>query len=280
MSVVAVAMLAATLFGRVQLQDDPPVAARPKAGTITGRITPAEMVKTIRAVSRADGKGFLPDEFDKKTGRFRFQKMPGATAYDICITTTDGRDYEGIDLDFAGARLAQLAEMRRKKLALPAKKKPEKFLAEDVRAIEKFVADWQDFLDTRRILYISGQGNRAVVLIELMRTREFHKSRKPRSKDSELIWRIELWYLARQSGGWERLPNTERLLRRARMVPRDWQQKIAVEYYPQLTARLDAAGQSKPIRFTIPSKPDPTRGRPARTKIKLQTRPHVLGLGK
>ena len=264
---------------KVELQDDPPVMVKPKAGAISGQISPAEKIQTIRAVSRVTGKTFLPEKFDEKTGQFKFPKMPGDTAYDICIVTTDGREFEGIDPEFTGAKLRKLAELRRKELALPTTKINAKFSLDDVRAIKEFVAGWQDFLDTRRIIYIRGQGNRATVLIELMRTREFYQSRKPGEDAGQIVWRSELWYMQKQGGGWEKLPNVEKLLRRERTQPREFH-KISIEYYPQLTARLSAAGQCKPIHFKIPKKPDPTRGRPANTKINLKTKPHILGVGK
>lgn len=264
---------------KVQLQDDPPIMTKPKSGAIIGQITPAEKIQNVRAVSRVSGKIFLPKKFDKKTGRFEFKNMPGRAAYDICIVATDGREFEGIDLEFTGARLERLAELRRAELGLPAGKTTAKFSTADVRAIQEFVANWQDFLDTRRILYIHGQENRATVLIELMRTREFHKSSKGGEDAEQIIWRIELWYMQKQGGGWEKLPNVEKLLRRERTQPSQWQ-KISVEYYPQLTARLSEAGVSDPILFKIPTNPDPTRGRPAHTKINLKTKPHIQGIEK
>jgi len=270
----------------VPLQDDPPVAAGPKAGAIVGRITPAELVRadTLRAVSRVSGASFPPASFDAKTGEFRFVNIPGGQAWDICFATTDGRDYEGIDLEFVGARLDRLAQLRRKSLGLSgrdAKKPPAKFLAQDARAIEKFVQDWQDFLDTRRVLYIQGQGQRATLLVELMRTRDFHKSRQA-GGPGQVVWRVELWYMRKQGGGWARLANVERLLRRRRCSLAELQRSVAVEYYPQLSASLNDAGQAKPIRFAIPDikNPDPTRGRPAKAKLTPKTKPHILGMEK
>ncbi len=260
---------------KIELQDDPPILARPKPGRITGQVTPAGKIKTLRAVSRITGQTYRPEQFDENTGRFSFQNMPGDSAYDICVVTTDGREFEGIDLEFISARLDRLAEMRRVELGVPSEKIEEQFSIEDVRAIQEFVASWQDFMDTKRILYIQCQGNRATVLIELMRTREFHKSRNQGQAQSQLVWRIELWYMQKQGGGWAKLPNVERLLRRERSQLDEWQ-KISVEYYPQLTARLDAAGGCEPINLKIPETPDPTRGRPANTEIDMLTKPNVL----
>jgi hypothetical protein len=109
------------------------------------------------------------------------------------------------------------------------------------------------------------------MLVELMRTREFYQSA------GKVIWRVELWYFEYQHGGWERLPNTERVLHRQRIDPEDWR-KIDLEYYPELTVRISPAGSSPQIKFTIPDKPDPSRGRPAGTAPDIPAEPHVLGL--
>lgn len=255
--------------GRVKLVDDPPLPA-PKPGTLKGRILPAGKVRTLRAVRRATGKIHTPATFDAKTGRFTFADLPGDATYDLCITTDDGRDVEGIDLSFVDARLERLAAARRKQLNLPARK-PGAFTQKDVKEILRFVMEWKDFMDTRRVLYLQGRGDRATALVELMRLKEFHNTK------ADVVWRIELWYFVRRGGGWERLANVERVLRRVRARPGEWKQ-ISVEYDPRLSMTLDAAGRSRPLHYTIPSEPDPAKGRPAETPPKLKTQPKVLGV--
>ena len=107
------------------------------------------------------------------------------------------------------------------------------------------------------------------MLVELMRTKEFYSSA------GKIIWRVELWYFEYNHGGWERMANQERVLRRERIDPAQWK-KIDLEFYPQLTARVEADGSSKPVEFKIPEKPDPSCGRPANTAPELKTDPHIL----
>ena len=274
---LAVGLLCFGVFSQtVKLVDDPPVVPKPKPGKLTGRITPAGKIGTLKALSRVTGKTYLPASLDKNTGEFVFTDLPGDAVYDVCVTTRDGRQIEGIDLEFVDARLGRLAELRRKQLGLPRKKKPD-FTRRDAEAILKFAADWKDFMDFRRVLYIRGHGDRATVLVELMRTREFYNSREHGAETGDLVWRIELWYMEKRGGGWERIPNVERVLRRLRAKPSEWR-KIDVEYYPALTGRIDAGGKSQPVKFRIPEKPDPSRGRAAGTKIDIKTKPHVLGV--
>lgn len=254
----------------VELREDPPVARPPKAGDITGTMTPAEKVDTLRAVSRATGKSYLPNEFDRKTGRFAFKGLSGDARYDLCALTKDGRDYQGIDLDFVDARMLRLAALRRKQLGLPPERS-HTFNADDVKWLVKFVKDQRTFTHIHRPIYIKGHGRRATVLLELIRTRPFVKSQ------GKMVWRMELWYFDYQFGGWEKVANQERVLERKRILPAQWR-KIHIEYYPQLSAYVDEGGQGKPVAFRIPDKADPSRGRAAGTKPEIETRLHVLGL--
>ncbi|MFB3890473.1 MAG: hypothetical protein ACE15C_00475 [Phycisphaerae bacterium] len=269
-----------------KLAEDPPLVAKPKDGDITGTIAPAGKVSanSVTAVSRVTGKTYTPASFDKATGKFTFKNMPGDAAYDIVINTSDGRQIEGIDLDFADSRLLALAAQRRKDLGLPPEE-PHEFGQQDVDALMNYVTKLEDFMEQRRVLYIQPHGPRATMLIELMRTREFYSSA------GKIVWRVELWYFEYQHGGWERLPNQERVLQRERIDPDAWK-KIDREYYPELTARIAADGtlkassgtvkaadgKSTEIKFNIPDKPDPSRGRPAGTEPNIPASPHVIGL--
>jgi hypothetical protein len=270
---IALALAAGLAVGAaaVELAEDSPPVPAPRAGDVTGAIEPAAQIATLKAVSRATGKTYLPDSLNKNTGRFVFKGLPGQAAYDICLTTADGRTFEGIDLGFVDERMLELAAERRRQLSLPQEREPA-FGQRDVEELVKFVADLKDFMEIRRVLYLRGQGRRATMLVELMRAREFFAQ-----KGSELIWRVELWYFENRFGGWERLANQERVLRRERVPQAAWT-KIAIEWRPQLTARVRSDGTSEPVRFEIPAAPDPSRGRPANTDIELKTVPHVLGL--
>ncbi len=252
------------------LQPDPPLVQRPEPGKVTGTLEPAGQVVKIRAVSRVTGKEHAPAVFDKRTGRFVFASLPGAAAYDICIETRDGRRIEGIDLRFVDQRLLELAETRRKQLRMPPPPR-HTFTREDAEAVAAFVTRQEDFMDWGRALYVRGHGRHATALVELMRTRAFHAGA------GQVIWRVELWYFEYQGGGWERLNNQERVLRRERTTPEAWK-RIHVEYTPDLSVRVDRAGASVPVRFRIPETPDPNTSRPAGTKPKLPARPELLGI--
>ena len=257
-------------FGKIRLTEDKPLMAGPRAGGITGRIRTTEKMTRLRAISRVTGKTYPPRRFDAKTGRFEFRDLPGDARYDICFQVGDVREIEGIDLDFVDQRLVRLADTRRKQLALPPER-AHTFSERDVKSLLEFVKGMKEFMEDRRVLYIRGHGRRAVLLVELMRTREFYSSGA-----GEYVWRIELWYFVNQFGGWEKLANQERVLRRLRTGAAQWRNLISVEYYPQLSVYVTAAGKSEPVEFAPPAKPDASRGRIAGTHPKTKTAPHVI----
>jgi hypothetical protein len=258
-----------------EIKEDAP-AQPPRHGTIKGKIRyakgGAKAIKELTAVSRVTGKRYKPDSFDKEKGAFEFKDMPGDASYDICAATEDGRQIEGIDLDFVDESLLRLADARREELKMPPDRQHE-FTGEDAAALAKFVADLHDFMEIRRPLYIEGHGRRATMLVELLRTREFYSS------GDALVWRVELWYFQENYGAWERVPNQEVVLERQRIAPKEWK-KIDREYYPELSAHVDRQGAAGAIEFVIPQTPDPSTGRPAGSEPELKSAPHVLGLDK
>lgn len=255
---------------KVQLKEDPPTVSPPKSGQVSGTITPVGKVAKIEAVSRLTLKTYKPASFDKSTGRFRFADLPGDADYDVRVTTTDGRTIEGIDLAWIEARMLRLAALRRKQLDMPPERE-ESFDLDDAKAILKWVEDWKDFMEIKRVLYVNGMGKRATVLVELMRTREFHAA------GGKLVWRVELWYMQNEFGGWDRLANSERVLHRERITRDQWR-KIDLQYFPELSVHVDPNGASKPLHFTLPAKGDLSRGRLANTKPDCKTAPHIYGL--
>jgi len=257
-------------LGAVKLVEDDPPAPRPQPGGVTGKVNVPRDIVELWAVSRVTGKTYKPASCNPRTGEFRFGDLPGDATYDLRIKLDGGRVVEGIDLEFVDARMVRLAALRRRQLGLPPER-THKFSMDDVAALEKYVRDMDDFMEVRRVLYIRGHGRRVTMLVELMRTRDFHAA------EGNIIWRVELWYFVNQFGGWERLGNQERLLRRLKTTPDEWR-KVHVEYYPRLSAYVDPRGKSAPVSFKIPAKPDASRGRVAGTDPEIDGRPHILGL--
>jgi len=270
-------LTALACMAQVKLTEDPPLTAAPKAGKILGSVTPANDVQEVFAIVRNDGKTYKAASFDDKTGEFVFRDLPGDTVYDIGAKLKDGRVIEGIDLSFVDARMLRLAEIRRKQLGLPAEEAHE-FTKDDRDEILKYAHDLKqnDFMDQGRVLYLRGDGGRATMLVELMRNRDFY-ARTAGPDGAQIIWRLELWYFQYHHGGWERVANQERVLRRERIPYGQWQ-KISMEFLPAWSVAVDAQGKSPIVKLRVPDKPDPSTGRPAKTDPNLKAEPHVLGL--
>ncbi len=258
----------------VPIPEDPPIKIA--RGDISGTIKPAEKIKRIFLVSRVTGDHFEPESFDRQTGRFVFSSLPGNATYDICVQTPRDRSIEGVDLDVLDAGMKKLAEVRKKQLGIPPDR-TEDFTQKDARELLDFIQEFNGFHGYRRVLYLKGYGDRAVVLVELIRTKAFHEGGGKLHTES-MIWRIDIWYFRKRGGGWERQKNAARTLRRVRTLPKTWE-NISVAYYPALSVHIDMDGKSTPVDFAIPPNRDPSRGRPAHSDIKLQTEPHVITAG-
>lgn len=254
----------------IKLAEDPPVTAAPKAGSVQGTLSPAAKVASVRLTSRVTGQSYKPDQWDAKTGKFSFDGLAGDATYDLLIQTSDGRQIEGIDLDYVGQRMLRLAVERRKQLGL-APEIRHQFTQDDANEILAYMKDLQDFMDRRRVLYLNGQGRYATVLFEAIRDRDFYA----RTGD-QIIWRVELWYFEFNYGGWEQAAETVRVLRRER-IPQGQYKKLAIEWFPQLSVHLSPEGKAKPVSFEI-MPPDPKRGRVPTGDDKYEPTPFVTGL--
>ena len=71
--------------------------------------------------------------------------------------------------------------------------------------------DVPGFYNKRDFLRLDGDHDRAVALLRLVRDNGFVND-----KGGEVIWRIELWYFKNQAGGWEAVPQQNKVLRRER----------------------------------------------------------------
>ena len=266
--------------GPVRLVEDPPTGKPPKAGALSGVIENADRVARLGAVSRVTGKRHDPASFDRKTGKFLFSGLPGDARYDVCITTSDGRRIEGIDLSWFEARLLRLAARRRKDLGLP-QPPPHAFGKADVTELIRFVTDRKDFSDVNRILYIQGHGDKAVVLAERIRTTGYYDAAgNYYDAGSHTIWRTDLWYFTFDAGAWQAVSNVDRQVERHSDFRPDTLAKFTLVYEADLSGYVDEDGRSEPIRFTVGKKLDPAKGRVAGSPFAIVTKPVVLGLSK
>ena len=133
---------------------------------------------------------------DTKAHTITFEKLAPDVPYDLALTLNDGMVLQGVNLAWYG---------------LDAPKPDAAPLTDDDRkAISDLVKDPKAFENKQSILFISGDGTRATVLVELIRDKEFHAA------GGNIIWRIELWYFENQFGGWAKVVQQNKVLRRER----------------------------------------------------------------
>jgi hypothetical protein len=169
------------------VREDAPSSSAPTSGSVTVQIAPAAKVKEMYALCRATGQRFKPQRADLATGQAVFDNLPGDAHYDIGVVTSDGWQVEGIDLSWHEDRLLRLAAKRRVELGLPSEAAHE-FSRADADELLKYVRDLQAFEDVRRVLYLRGDGQRAVMLVEPMRAREFYN----RQADGVVVFPLSL----------------------------------------------------------------------------------------
>ena len=124
---------------------------------------------------------------------------PGA-AYEVRVTLADGTVLQGVDLGWY-SRVADKPD------AGP--------LTDDDRQqmtdVRTKVLAFENRLDE---VIVRGNHNRAVMLVDKRRDKAFHSDQG----DAEVIWRPELWYFQDSHGGWEKVMQTDRVLRRERFA--------------------------------------------------------------
>lgn len=125
-----------------------------------------------------------------------FTNLLPDTPYDLTIRLKDGTILQGVDMSWYNEE---------------ASKSPDKPLTEeDRKQIDSLAKDIKSFYDRTDYLHLIGDHDRAVALVQLVRDSDFHAGK------GNIIWRIEVWFLKNQYGGWEKTLQQNKVLRRER----------------------------------------------------------------
>jgi len=229
----------------------PKPTTRPGKGfTITGVLTPPARVKQVRLIDRQDPVNFPAKQvrvftavFDRKTGRFLAEGLPRGF-YDLMIETTAGR-IDGINLRDTPDPF-DLA---------PTPSKGGPLTKKDLQWVTTFVKTMKMFENKRRLLYVSGDSERAKAFVEKIRD---EKTTLP-SKEPQVFWRVEIWQFRKMYGGWRR--QSWQVVYRRRMPLRAFR-RLNWSFEPALGGLASAPGYTTDIgRFEIPAAFDPKKGR-------------------
>jgi hypothetical protein len=236
----------------------------PASASLAGTLLSKNHITRLAAVDRAWADVLKTSALDPKDqflyagtindqGQFHFDNLLAGRSYDLIVwTTTPGTTagarggngggvtrWEGVNMDYHRPIIPSTAAT-----------------AEDRKAVEALVTDVPQFYDKVRPLKIAADHQHATVLVELIRTRDFHS--EVGGAGGEVIYRVELWYFENLFGGWAKDANTEKVVARVRGKPSDLQQSW--QFLPQLgnLPALPPPVSTTPI--TLPDQPDPKLG--------------------
>jgi hypothetical protein len=125
-----------------------------------------------------------------------FDLHPGAK-YDITLEHADGKIDQGVDSGWYDAE--------------PASPNAGPMDDDDQQQVRSILTDIKSFYDRTEALATWGDHDRAVLLVQRIRESKFHSD-----KGGEAIWRIELWYFKNEAGGWAKISQQDKVLRRER----------------------------------------------------------------
>jgi len=196
---------------------------------LSSDLTPENASATDRAVKQ-DYPGNVKDR------SITFDELPAYTPLDVRITTGQGQVLQGVDMSWYA------------EVDVPSAP-PEPLGDGDVTEITSICRDIPSFYNRSDLLLLTGDRERAVALVQLIRDKAFHAD-----KGGEIIWRVELWYFENQAGGWAKVVQSNRILRRERFESKAAfdQDAGVIRWVPQLGGIRVKEGSS-PTRVTLPA---------------------------
>jgi hypothetical protein len=142
-----------------------------------------------------DGPAVLGKKTDAAT--IVFTDLQSATPYDLRLVLAGGRVLHGVNMAWYTAE--------------PARPDAGELNDDDRGQINTEVSGGKTFYDVSRVLAISGDHDRATVLVERIRQSSFSAS-----QPGEVVWRVELWYFTNDFGGWNESLQTNKVVLRTR----------------------------------------------------------------
>jgi hypothetical protein len=201
--------------------------------SITINLADGARVKSATAV----GAGKSPEVSGRIDGSTAtFPDVLPRTAYDVKLTLTDGTILQGVDLGWYDME--------------PAKPDAGDLDDDDKQQITAILTQVTSFYNKNEMLFLQGDHDRAVGLVQLTRDKAFHSD-----TGDEVIWHIELWYFKNQHGGWEKVQQENKILRRERFATQGAYRDVIdhLRWIPQLGGLRVAKDQTE---LTVRLQPD------------------------
>jgi hypothetical protein len=138
-------------------------------------------------------------------GSAQFVELDPSVRYDAKLTLADGRILQGVDMSWYNSDPSD----------------PDAGdLNDDDRQQISAIINLPSFFNRIQLLDLPGNHDRAVGLVQFIRDKTFAGD-----NGQEVIWRVELWYMKNEHGGW--VKESSRVLRRQRFDNADQFQKSA-----------------------------------------------------
>ena len=131
--------------------------------------------------------------------RVTFANLTPGTRYTLQLTHGDGSVDQGVDLGWYSKE--------------PPRDDAGDITDDDKQQIDAILKQVLSFFNRTELTLLVGSHDRAVVLVQLTRDKSFAND-----KGGEVIWRPEVWYLKNRHGGWEKIQQTDKTLRRERFA--------------------------------------------------------------
>jgi hypothetical protein len=200
-------------------------------------IAPARSLsQTIRSAEASPSKGKSPAITGRVDGpAAHFKEVDPRVQYDVKLTLADGAVLQGVSMRWYSIE--------------PEKTDAGELSDDDRQQITAVIKDIPAFYNKNDLLILRGSHDRAVALVQLVRDAKFHSD-----KGDEVIWHIELWYFENQHGGWEKVQQANRVVRRERFASQQAYHDGVdhLRWAPELGGLKPAKGESE-LAVTLPA---------------------------
>lgn len=204
-----------------------------RAGSITIAVPDDLKIDKAIATTEKEPKASITGTIDKT--KITFADPTPGLAYEVQLTLKDGTVLQGVDMGWYSR--------------VPDKADAEPISDDDkTQMVAVFTAGAQ-FFNVQECTILKGNHNRAVMLVTEERTNKFHSD-----SGDEIIWRPELWYFQNNHGGWEKVLQTDRVLRRERFATQKEYRAVVdkLKWVPELGG-LKSTPKTPDVSVTLPA---------------------------
>jgi hypothetical protein len=192
--------------------------------------------QTISSAEASPSKGKTPAISGTIDGQVaHFKPVDPHVQYDVKFTLSDGAVLQGVNMGWYSIE--------------PEKPDPGELNDDDRQQITAIIKDIPAFYNKNDLLILRGTHDRAVALVQLVRDSKFHSD-----KGDEVIWHIELWYFANRHGGWQKVQQANRIVRRERFASQKAYHAMVdhLRWMPELGGLKPANGEAE-LTVTLPA---------------------------